>query len=382
MSAAAKASSDALLSVPEPPSDSISSLCFGRESDFLAVSSWDSRLRVYDGGAGGLLWSAEDTDPLLSCAFGGTDDAIFAAGLSGSILQFDPTSTAEATRLGSHSAPVSCLCYDAYVTNTLLSGGWDGRLRQWDSRVPGYLVATASLGAGAAAQGRSSAASPSVSDTTSPATAAAAAAAAAAAVAPAPTTARAVALDVSGRHVVVACGARAIEMFDLRRLDRFIQARESSLAAQTRALKCSPDGERFVVAGLEGRVAVEFIDPSPEAQVRLRVFVVTLCSFCLLRLPISSLSLPYPTFPYLPTHSLASTPSSAPSSPSATAPASSTASTPSPFTQSHTPSLLAHSQEPSACGMRPLRRGSPPFRRSGTTFNVTLFIPVLFFPLF
>jgi WD40 repeat protein len=206
-------------------------MTFGRESDFLAVSSWDAKVRVYDGASGGLLWTGEDEDPLLDCKFGATDDVLFAAGLSGRILSFDPTATSAPTVLGSQSGPVSCLAYDPFVTNTLLSGGWDGTVQQWDIRAPGYHVASITLGAATGAF-------------------------------------KAYTMDMSGHLLVVGGSARAIELFDVRRLDRFVQTRESSLASQTRVLRCSPDGERFVVAGMEGRIAVEMIDPSAEAQVR------------------------------------------------------------------------------------------------------------------
>ena len=55
-----------------------------------------------------------------------------------------------------------------------------------------------------------------------------------------------------------------------KRFNRFLdvcqQKRESNLKYQTRAVKCFPNGIGFVVGSIEGRVAVEYFDPSAEAQ--------------------------------------------------------------------------------------------------------------------
>ena len=45
------------------------------------------------------------------------------------------------------------------------------------------------------------------------------------------------------------------------------QRRESSLRYQTRCVAVTPDGSGYALGSVEGRVAVEVVDPSPEAQV-------------------------------------------------------------------------------------------------------------------
>lgn len=42
--------------------------------------------------------------------------------------------------------------------------------------------------------------------------------------------------------------------------------RESSLKHQTRTVACFPDGKGYVLSSIEGRVAVEYFDPSPDVQ--------------------------------------------------------------------------------------------------------------------
>lgn len=44
------------------------------------------------------------------------------------------------------------------------------------------------------------------------------------------------------------------------------ESRESSLKFQTRAIRCFPNRQGFVVSSIEGRVAVEYFDMNAEAQ--------------------------------------------------------------------------------------------------------------------
>ena len=44
------------------------------------------------------------------------------------------------------------------------------------------------------------------------------------------------------------------------------QKRESNLKYQTRNVACFPDKRGYVLSSIEGRVAVEYLDPSPEVQ--------------------------------------------------------------------------------------------------------------------
>lgn len=58
------------------------------------------------------------------------------------------------------------------------------------------------------------------------------------------------------------------------RLDAPEQLRESSLKYQTRCVAAFSGAASFAVASVEGRVAMEILDPSPEAQERKYAFKV------------------------------------------------------------------------------------------------------------
>jgi len=73
--------------------------------------------------------------------------------------------------------------------------------------------------------------------------------------------------------LLVATAGRHIYLYDTRSLGQPLQKRESSLKYQTRTVKffgATSDeiGQQggFICASIEGRVAVDFIDPSPEVQ--------------------------------------------------------------------------------------------------------------------
>jgi cell cycle arrest protein BUB3 len=50
------------------------------------------------------------------------------------------------------------------------------------------------------------------------------------------------------------------------------QTRESSLKFMTRAVACMPNDAGYATSSIEGRVAVEWFDPSPESQARKYAF--------------------------------------------------------------------------------------------------------------
>lgn len=73
-------------------------------------------------------------------------------------------------------------------------------------------------------------------------------------------------MDTVGHTLVVGTAQRRVVIWDLRNMNYHQQERESSLKYQTRCLRCFPNGQGFALSSIEGRVAVEFFDPSPDAQ--------------------------------------------------------------------------------------------------------------------
>lgn len=97
-------------------------------------------------------------------------------------------------------------------------------------------------------------------------------------------------LSVTSTKLVVAMASRALQIYDLKALALLTaqvdgetpagnkveiepwQRRESSLKFMTRAIACMPDDAGYASSSIEGRVAVEWFDPSPESQARKYAF--------------------------------------------------------------------------------------------------------------
>jgi len=96
------------------------------------------------------------------------------------------------------------------------------------------------------------------------------------------------ALALTQTKLVVAMASRALHIYDLKALALLTaqseqpppnrieiepwQRRESSLKFMTRAVACMPNDDGYASSSIEGRVAVEWFDPSPESQARKYAF--------------------------------------------------------------------------------------------------------------
>ena len=134
---------------------------------------------------------------------------------------YDLNSSIE-TIVGSHSGAIRCVEYSSDV-NTVITGGWDANIKLWDPRSPS---ATGSY------------AQPDKVYT----------------------------MAVCGDKIVVGTAGRRVLVWDLRNMAFVQQRRESSLKYQTRCIRCFPNKQGYVLSSIEGRVAVEYLDPSPEIQ--------------------------------------------------------------------------------------------------------------------
>ena len=87
-------------------------------------------------------------------------------------------------------------------------------------------------------------------------------------------------LSLTSTRLVVAMASRALHIYQLADLvsDSAAsgvepwQRRESSLKFMTRAVACMPNDEGYASSSIEGRVAVEWFDPSTTSQARIYAF--------------------------------------------------------------------------------------------------------------
>ncbi|PFH49079.1 hypothetical protein AMATHDRAFT_63883 [Amanita thiersii Skay4041] len=219
--------------LPSPPFDSISHVRYSPTNPHhLLVSSWDTHVRLYEVGAKGGRESESKAKfdhraAVLTCCFSdGTHG--YSGGLDTSIRELD-LATEGINALGNHSDTVSAMSWSKDA-NCLISGSWDRTLRFWDAR--------------SSTTQQSSYTTPD----------------------------RIYHLDLVNNTLVVAMASRLFHIYDTRRMDTPTQQRESSLKYMTRSLACMPTGEGYATASVEGRIAVEYFDPSSDVQEKKYAF--------------------------------------------------------------------------------------------------------------
>ncbi|CAI5978984.1 unnamed protein product [Closterium sp. NIES-64] len=187
-------------------------------------------LRLYDAGANTLRGTFPRRGPVLDCCFH-DDSSGFAGSADQSVVRYDFNVGREDV-LGHHQGAVKCVEY-SHATGQLITGGWDRTVRCWDPRAPSShlrLTVTAEQ------------------------------------------PERCYSMSLAAHRLVVAMAGRHVSIYDLRNMSQPEQRRESSLKFQTRCVRCYPTGTGYALASVEGRVAMEFFDPSETAQAKKYAF--------------------------------------------------------------------------------------------------------------
>jgi len=209
------------------PEDGISSVHFAPTSNqFVLVSSWDCSVRLYDVNENTMRIQYKHTAAVLDCCF---QDAVhvYSGGLDNTVKMFNFNTNTESV-VGMHDAPVRCMEYCPEV-NAVVTGSWDSTVKLWDSRSPTQ--------AGSFTQPD-----------------------------------KVYTMSLCGERLVVGTAGRRVLVWDLRNTGYVQQRRESSLKYQTRCIRCFPNKQGYVLSSIEGRVAVEYLDPSAEQQKKKYAF--------------------------------------------------------------------------------------------------------------
>jgi len=208
-----------------PPTDGISNVCFG-PNNFLIVSSWDSTTRLYDTVNNNLRATFNHSDAVLDCGFVSASTAV-AGGLDGQVKMFDFNTRSE-TVIGQHSDAIKTVEWNHQV-NLCVTGSWDKTVKLWDPRQRDCV---------------SSADHPD----------------------------RIYTMGMVDEVMVVVTGGRRVLIWDIRNMSYVSQRRESALKFMTRCIRVFPNKKGYVLSSCEGRVAVEYLDSSTEAQKKKYAF--------------------------------------------------------------------------------------------------------------
>jgi len=212
-----------------PPPDGITASKFAHLSDLLVVSSWDKGVRLYDVTKDVLLLTYEHKGSVLDCCFSDDDSKLFSAGIDRNIIMMD-VKTERQTTLGSHDQPIKCVEWHN-SSGLIVTGSWDSSISLWDykSRKPNIS---------------------SINNN----------------------NAKVYTLSSAEDKIVVGTSNRHVFVYDVRNMSSPLQHRESPLMNQTRCIRCFPDGTGFALSSIEGRVAIEYFDSSPQIQKKRYAF--------------------------------------------------------------------------------------------------------------
>jgi len=131
--------------------------------------------------------------------------------------------TGRKTVLGVHDKSIKCVEYSS--AGMVMTGSWDCTVALWDPKAPKALISSHNQGGN-----------------------------------------KVYTMDVNQNRLVVGTSQRQVYIYDIRNMTTPEQVRESSLMNQTRCIRIFPEGTGYALSSIEGRVSVEYFDPSPQVQ--------------------------------------------------------------------------------------------------------------------
>ncbi|KAH9911888.1 Poly(A)+ RNA export protein [Amylocystis lapponica] len=208
------------IEVADPPGDSISSVAFSPQADYLAVGSWDNNVRIYEVGQSGQTQGKAmygHQGPVLSVCWNKDGTKILSGGADNAGRMFDVT-TGQSQQVAQHDAPIKVVKWiESPQGGVLVTGSWDKTLKYWDLR-QSAPVSTVQL------------------------------------------PERCYTLDVAYPLMVVGTAERHIQIFNLTSPTSAFKTMVSPLKWQTRVVACFPASNGFAVGSVEGRVAIQYVD--------------------------------------------------------------------------------------------------------------------------
>ncbi|KAM7530434.1 hypothetical protein LguiB_033844 [Lonicera macranthoides] len=204
------------LDFKNPIGDAVSRILFAPHSNNLLISSWDSSLRLYDVSSSQVRLEVSSEAALLDCCFQ-SELLALSAGSDGSIRRYDLHSGIEDI-IGNHDDLAMCVeCSDE--TCLVISAGWDKKLRFWDTRSEKTIGCLNILGVEVES------------------------------------------MSLYGTILMVAVGS-SVTMYDLRTIKKSVHTKESCMNIRIKCVCPTISSEGFAVGSIDGRVALEYFDPS------------------------------------------------------------------------------------------------------------------------
>ncbi|CAO3568549.1 unnamed protein product [Mortierella alpina] len=207
------------MEVQQPPTDGISEIQFSPQADFLAASSWDGNVRIYEiqsnGSSMAKAMYSHDA-PALCCAWSKDGTKLASGGADKAGKLFD-ISTGQSTQVAVHDAPIKEVRWVDGASPILATGSWDKTIKYWDTRQQ----------------------SP-ISTITLPE--------------------RLYSMDSVFPLLVAATADRHVVIYNLNNPTVPFKQISSPLKWQTRTISCFGAGRGYGIGSIEGRVAIQYIE--------------------------------------------------------------------------------------------------------------------------
>ncbi len=209
------------ITLSNPPEDTVSDLSFSSQGEFLTVSSWDNKVRIYEVLSNGTTQGRalyEHQAPVLTTRWTNDGTKVVSGGCDKAVRLYDVAS-GQATQIGAHDDAVKVVRFaECGPSNTpvVVSGSWDKTLKYWDMRTPNP-VATIQL------------------------------------------PERCYAMDTCQKLLVAATAEKKFVIINLDNPTTIFKETGSPLRWQTRSLSCFIQGDGYAVGSIEGRCAVQYV---------------------------------------------------------------------------------------------------------------------------
>ncbi|WFD06336.1 RNA export factor gle2 [Malassezia vespertilionis] len=228
---AAKVSGEQDIEVLPGATDTVSALAFSPTADVLAVSSWDTYVRIYridkTNAQPVQPWQQYNHEaPVMDVCFNAEGTKVISGGADKMARCFD-LNTNQTSVVAQHNDTIRCVRWMAALGGALVTGSWDKTVKVWKIEPQPTLVTSIDL------------------------------------------PERVYAMDVIGPVIIVAMAERKIMAFQMNEATGTapqVVDQLSPLKYQTRCLAALPDGDGFALGGTEGRVAVHYFHDPPDPK--------------------------------------------------------------------------------------------------------------------
>ncbi|KAF9439121.1 hypothetical protein BGZ76_011359 [Entomortierella beljakovae] len=207
------------IEVQHAPGDGISEIKFSPQADFLAASSWDCNVRIYEiqtNGSSVAKAIYPHPAPVLCCDWSKDGTKLASGGADKTAKLFD-VATGQSTPVAQHDAPIKEVRWVDGQSPILATGSWDKTIRYWDIRQ-----------------------STPISTITLPE--------------------RLYSMDSVFPILVAGTADRHILVYNLNNPSVPFKKQISPLKWQTRTVSCFNNGNGYGIGSIEGRVAIQYIE--------------------------------------------------------------------------------------------------------------------------